>query len=294
MLMKITKLKLLWSRSSWLMVKRILGIFIGAIIVALSINSLIIPNKIADGGVTGIAIILHYMVSWPISLTVLLLNIPLFILGWKMVGRSFLVYSILGVSALSLALDLTGGVPNLTTDSLLASIFGGVISGIGMGVIFRSRGSLGGTDILAVLLSRTTPFSVGQILLGIDALIFLMAAILFRPETAMYAVIYMFIATKVIDLVQEGMSHYKSVMVITSQPQEIAEDIMAKLDRGVTYFNASGAYSGETKRVVYCVISRTQLSQIKEIIHNRDGQAFVAISEIPEVVGEGFSSWKGH
>ncbi|WP_425802059.1 YitT family protein [Desulfitobacterium sp. Sab5] len=292
--MMLNKLKLIWSRSSWLMAKRILGIFIGAIIVALSINSLIIPNKIADGGVTGIAIILHYLVNWPISLTILFLNIPLFILGWKMVGRSFLVYSILGVSALSLALDLTAGVLQLTTDSLLASIFGGVISGIGMGVIFRSRGSLGGTDILAVLLSRTTPFSVGQILLGIDALIFLMAAILFRPEMAMYAAIYMFIATKVIDLVQEGMSHYKSVMIITSQPQEIAVDIMAKLDRGVTYFNASGAYSGETKRVVYCVISRTQLSQIKEIIHNCDAQAFVAISEIPEVVGEGFSSWKGH
>lgn len=294
MLLKMDKLKLIWNRSSWMMVKRVLGIFMGAVIVALSINSLIIPNKIADGGVTGIAIILHYLVSWPISITVLFLNIPLFILGWKLVGRSFLIYSILGVGALSIALDLTAGVPRITTDSLLASIFGGVISGIGMGVIFRSRGSLGGTDILAVLLSRTTPFSVGQILLGIDALIFLMAAILFRPEMAMYAAIYMFIATKVIDLVQEGMSHYKSVMIITSKPQEIAEDIMAKLDRGVTYFNASGAYSGETKRVVYSVISRTQLSQIKEIIHNRDAQAFVAISEIPEVVGEGFSSWKGH
>lgn len=292
--MEIEKVKHSWSRFALVILKRVLGIFIGAVIVALSINSLIIPNKIADGGVTGIAIILHYLFNWPISIIVFLLNIPLFIIGWKLVGRSFLLYSIFGVSALSLALDLTGNIPSLTNDALLAAIFGGVISGIGMGFIFRSRGSLGGTDILAVFFSRTTPFSVGQILLGIDAVIFLIAAILFRPEMAMYAVIYMFIATKVIDLVQEGMNHLKSVIVITEQPRAIAQDIMEKLDRGVTLFKASGAYSGEDKDVIYCIISRTQLSQIKEIIHTRDQKAFLAISEVPEVVGEGFSSWKGH
>ncbi|HVJ50350.1 YitT family protein [Desulfitobacterium sp.] len=292
--MLIEKLKLLWSRAFWTTFKRALGIVLGAVIVASSINSLIISNQIADGGVTGIAIILHYLFNWPISMIVLVLNIPLFIIGWRMVGRTFLLYSILGVGVFSLALDLTGAIPALTHDSLLASIFAGVLSGIGMGMIFRSRGSLGGTDILAVFFSRMTPFSVGQILLGIDAVIFLLTAILLRPEMAMYAVIYMFIATKVIDLVQEGMSHFKSVMVITSQPQEIAQDIMAKLERGVTFFNASGAFSGEAKLVVYCVISRTQLSQIKEIIHKRDSQAFLSISEVPEVVGEGFSSWRGH
>lgn len=292
--MQIKEVKILGNIFSWIMLARVLGIILGAVIVALSINSLIIPNEIADGGVTGIAIILHYLFNWPISTMVLVLNIPLFIVGWKMVGRSFLMYSILGVAALSLALDLTWNIPSLTKDALLASIFGGVLSGIGMGVIFRFRGSLGGTDILAVFLSRTTPFSVGQILLGIDAVIFLMTAILLRPEMAMYAVIYMFIATKVIDLVQEGMSHFKSVMVITTHSQEIAQDIMAKLDRGVTLFKAIGAFSGEDKHVVYCVISRTQLSQIKEIIHTWDDEAFLAISEVPEVVGEGFSSWKGH
>lgn len=292
--MKVKLPKSFRSKFSWMMFKRVLGIVTGAVIVALSINSLIIPNKIADGGVTGIAIILHYLINWPISLIVLILNLPLFILGGKMVGRLFLVYSILGVGALSLGLDLTATIPSLTNDALLASIFGGVLSGVGMGLIFRSRGSLGGTDILAVLFSRTTPFSVGQILLGIDAVIFLLAAVLFSPEMAMYAAIYMFIATKVIDLVQEGMSHSKSVLVITSQPKEIAQDIMAKLERGVTLFNAMGAYSGKSKQVLYCVISRTQLSQIKEIIHTRDPQAFLAISEVPEVVGEGFSSWKGH
>ncbi|AFM42016.1 hypothetical protein Desaci_3109 [Desulfosporosinus acidiphilus SJ4] len=279
---------------SWQFLKRILGIILGATIVSASINSLIIPNRIADGGVTGIAIILHYLFKWPVSWIILVLNIPLFIVGLKLVGRSFLLLSVLGVAVLSLTLSMTTHLPPLTQDTLLAAISGGVVSGIGMGIIFRSRGSLGGTDILAVLFARTTPFSVGQILLGIDAVIFLLTAILFKPEMAMYAMIYMFIATRVVDLVQEGLSHSKSVMVVTSHPQRIANEIMSKLERGVTLFQATGAFSGESKQVVYCVINRTELSQLKEIVREQDPVAFVAISEVPEVVGEGFSSWKGH
>lgn len=282
------------SKVLWIHLQRVFGIVIGAIIVAVSINSLIIPNKIADGGVTGVAILLHYIANWPVSWTVLILNLPLFIVGWKMVGRTFLFYSVIGVAALSIALNMTSMVPTITNDTLLAAIFGGVVSGIGMGIIFRSRGSLGGTDILAVFFSRTTSFSVGQVLMVIDAVLFIITAILLSPESAMYAMIYMFIATKVVDLVQEGLNHSKSVLVVTSEPDGIAQDIMEKLDRGVTLFHAVGAYSGEMKQVVYCVINRTEISQVKEIIHNRDSRAFLAISDVPEVVGEGFSAWKGH
>ncbi|EHQ90161.1 hypothetical protein DesyoDRAFT_3125 [Desulfosporosinus youngiae DSM 17734] len=279
---------------TWHLFKHFIGIVIGSTIVSISINTLIIPNEIADGGVTGIAIILHYLFNWPVSWAVLMLNLPLFLIGLRMVGRDFLVFSIVGVAVLSATLSLTTNFPALTDDTLLATISGGVLTGIGMGIIFRSRGSLGGTDILAVLFARTTSFSVGQILLGIDAVIFLVAAILFRPEMAMYAMIYMFIATRVVDLVQEGLSVSKSVLVVTTQPQRIAEQIMAKLERGVTLFQAIGAFSGEAKQVVYCVINRSELSQIKEIVRDQDPLAFVAISEVPEVVGEGFSSWKGH
>lgn len=278
----------------WQFLKHLLGIILGASIVSASINTLIIPNQIADGGVTGIAIILHYLFKWPVSWIILALNLPLFILGLKMVGRKFLLFSVLGVGILSVTLSLTTHLPPLTHDTLLAAISGGVVSGIGMGIIFRSRGSLGGTDILAVLFARTTPFSVGQILLGIDAAIFLVVAVLFKPEMAMYAMIYMFIATRVVDLVQEGLSHSKAVMVVTVRPQEIADEIMDKLERGVTLFQATGAFSGDAKQVVYCVISRTELSQVKEIVREQDPLAFVAISEVPEVVGEGFSTWKGH
>ncbi|MGI1657775.1 MAG: YitT family protein [Desulfitobacterium sp.] len=281
-------------RAPWIHFKRLAAICIGAFIVAASINSMILPNKIADGGVTGIAIIIHYLSNLSVSKIVIILNIPLFIVGWKMVGRVFLIYSMIGVGVFSLALDLTKVIPNPTSDPLLACIFAGVVSGIGMGIIFRSRGSLGGTDILAVFFSRTTSFSVGQVLMVIDALIFVAAAIFLGPERAMYAMIYMFIATKVIDMVQEGINPSKSVLVVTQDPQGVAKDIMEKLDRGVTLFQAKGAYSNEDKEVVYCVINRTEMSQIKEIIRNRDAKAFLSISDVPEVVGEGFSAWKGH
>lgn len=281
-------------RVFWVHFQRIAAIIFGAFVVAASINSLIIPNMIADGGVTGIAIIIYYLFDFPVSKVVVLLNIPLFILGWKMVGRAFLAYSIIGVAAFSLALEMTTTVPNPTSDPLLACIFAGVVSGIGMGIIFRSRGSLGGTDILAVFFSRTTSFSVGQVLMLIDALVFIAAAIFLGPERAMYAMIYMFIATKVIDMVQEGLNPSKSVLVVTQDPHGVAQDVMKKLDRGVTLFQAKGAYSNEDKEVVYCVINRTEMSQIKEIIRNRDPKAFLSISDVPEVVGEGFSTWKGH
>lgn len=278
----------------WNILKQCLGIIFGAMIVAVSINTFILANHIADGGVTGIAIIFYYLFDWEVGLSVFILNIPLFILGYKAVGRQLLILSILGVGAMSTALRLTDGISALTTDTLLAAVFGGLVTGIGMGIIFRSRGSLGGTDILAIVLNRKTPFSVGQIILGLDAVVFLGAAILFEPEMAMYAMIYMFIASKVIDLVQVGLDYSKSVMVVTAKHQEIASEIISKLERGVTYFVAEGAYSQNKKKVVYSIVNRAQLTQIKEIVHRHDPEAFLAIADVSEVVGEGFSGWKGH
>jgi uncharacterized membrane-anchored protein YitT (DUF2179 family) len=295
-MLKVIKMRWrqIYSKIPWSEISRLIGIILGASIVGASINSLILPNHIADGGVTGIAIIFHYLIGCPVGITIFLLNLPLFIIGFRIVGRRFLIYSIIGVAVMAFTLDATSGIIALTHDTLLASIFGGVLSGIGMGLIFRSQGSLGGTDILAVFFNRTTQFSVGQILLGIDAVIFLVTALLFTPETAMYAMIYMFIATRVIDLVQEGINHSKSVMIVTGKPQQIAQVIMSKLNRGVTFISGTGAFSGQPKNIVYCVISRAELSQIKDIVRENDPNSFMAISEVPEVVGEGFSTWKGH
>ncbi|ADY56373.1 Protein of unknown function DUF2179 [Syntrophobotulus glycolicus DSM 8271] len=278
----------------WKVFKQSLGILIGAVIVATSINIFIISNKIADGGITGIAIILHYLFRWDTGLAIFIINIPLFMLGYKIIGRRMLLNSILGVTALSVSLKFTSQLPAVTDNQLLASIFGGLVTGIGMGIIFRFHGSLGGTDILALILTKRISFSVGQILLGMDALILLCAAIIFEPEMGMFAMIYAYTAARVIDLVQVGLDYSKSVMVITDKPEQIAEDIILNLERGVTYFQAEGAYSKQDKKVVYSIVNRTQLSQLKDIIHQHDPQAFVAIGEVAEVVGEGFSAWKGH
>lgn len=278
----------------WNIIKQGIGIISGAFIVAVSINTFILANQIADGGITGIAIILHYLFHWDVGLSVFILNTPLFILGYKAVGRQLLFLSILGVGTFSTALKLTAGMSAVTTDTLLAAVFGGLVTGIGMGIIFRFRGSLGGTDILAIVLNRKTPFSVGQIILGLDVVVFLGAALIFEPEMAMYAMIYMFIASKVIDLVQVGLDYSKSVMVVTDKYQEVASEIINKLERGVTYFIAEGAYSQSKKKVVYSIVNRAQLTQIKEIVHQHDPEAFVAIGDVSEVLGEGFSSWKGH
>lgn len=276
----------------WLFIKQLIGVVAGSFIVATSINVFILANHIADGGLTGVAIIFYYLFEWDVGLTVLILNIPLFLLGYKVVGKRLFILSIIGVVVLSTALSFTSSLPPITNDSLLASVFGGLITGIGMGIIFRSRGSLGGTDILAIILNKRTSFSVGQIILGFDALIFLGAAIIFYPEMAMYAMIYMFIAAKVIDLVQTGLNYSKSVMVVTDKPQVIATEIIKNVGRGVTFFEAEGAYSKLRKKVIYSIVNRAQLTQVKELIHKYDPDAFVTIGDVSEVVGEGFVSWK--
>jgi len=277
------------ARVFWAELKRVSGVSIGACIVALSLNYFIVPNQITDGGVTGVAILLHYLLGMPTGALVLGLNIPVFLLGFRYMGGRFLILSMCGVLAVSAVLQFSAGALPVTHDLLLASIFGGLLSGVGMGIIFRAQGSLGGTDILALILKSRFSFSVGQILLIMDAVIFLIAGVIFKPESAMYAVIYVFFATKVVDFVLEGLNHSKAVFIISNKPEVVASDIIKILQRGVTYLYGSGAYSGENKKVIYCVVSRPELARIKEIVKEKDPAAFMAVSEAPEVFGEGFS-----
>ncbi len=279
----------------WYELKKICGVIFGACVVALSINYFIVPNRIVDGGVTGIAILLHYLVGLPTGWLVLALNIPVFVLGYHAMGRHFLFLSGLGVAVLALALELSTGVAPVTHNLLLATIYGGVLTGVGMGVIFRSQGSLGGTDIVALIIKNRFSINVGQVLLGFDVIIFLMSGLLLhKPDLAMYAAIYMFIATRVVDYVQEGLNHSKTVMIVSQRPEQIAQDIMLKLDRGVTFLHGTGAYSGEEKKIIYCVLARAELSRVKEIIQTNDPDAFVTFAEAPEVFGEGFAPVRGH
>lgn len=279
----------------WSELKRLAGVVVGACIVAFSLNYFVVPNRIVDGGVTGIAILIHYISGLPAGWLVLALNIPVFILGLRKIGKRFLILSIVGVGVLSLAMQLTAGAEPVTQNLLLASIFGGLLTGIGMGIIFRFQGSLGGTDIVALVIKSKFSVNVGQVLLGMDAAIFVLAALLLhKADLAMYATIYSFIGTRVVDYVQEGLSHSKMAIIISNQPDIIANEVMNSLGRGVTFLHGSGAYSGDEKKVIYCVIARTELARLKEIVRNNDPDAFVALSEAPEVLGEGFSPVHGH
>lgn len=284
----------LFLRKSGSLVLNHLGVLVGAVMAALSVNIFIIPNHIADGGVTGIAIILHYLLGWNVGLVVFVLNLPLYFLAFRIVGKRFLWLSVFGVSVFSVAMQYTGEIPlpNVTSEPLLACIFGGLLSGIGIGITLKSQGSLGGTDIIGILINRMTSFSVGQVILGVDVLIFVAAVVFIGPEVAMYAMIYIFFTIKVVDFVLTGLDNSKSLMIISSDPEVVAEVLSRELERGVTFLDAEGAYSGLRKRIIFCVISRMQVTQTKRLIREADPEAFVVIGDASEVIGNGFRRWQ--
>lgn len=276
------------ARLVWQELRHAAGIILGSVLVALGLSAFIVPNKIVDGGVTGLSILIHYLTGLPIGWLILAINIPIFLVGIRFVGWRFGLRSLLGVVAISVAVEVSAHVPTVTHDLLLASVFGGIVEGLGMGLVLRSQGSLGGTDILAVVFSHLMGFTVGELLLGIDVLIIGAAAIAFDVERAMYALITMFVASRLVDAVQEGLNHTKTVVIISDQAEAIARRILTDLERGVTYLTGEGAYSGEAKRVIYTVITRAEIARVKAIVWDLDKDAFVTVSDAHEVMGEGF------
>jgi len=264
------------------------GIIFGSFIVGIGLNALLIPNRIAAGGASGIATILYHLLGWSPGIVLLAINIPLLIASILVFGLRFGFYTIIGALATSLAVEFTAGIAVLTLDPLLASIYGGVITGIGMGVVFRFRGSTGGTDILAKLLTHYFGISIGQALLFIDAAVVLVAGIAFTAEYAMYALIAIFVGTKIIDVVQEGIYTARALFIISHDADRIAAGLMTKLDRGVTLFPSQGGFSKNEKTTLLCVVGRTELTRAKEIVLELDKNAFIIVTEAHEVIGEGF------
>lgn len=275
-------------RQVWSELRHAVGIIIGSTLVALSLSAFIVPNRIVDGGVTGLAVLVHYLAGLPVGWLILAINVPIFLVGIRFVGLSFGLRSLLGVVSISLAVELTSHLHPVTTDLLLASVFGGIVSGVGMGLVLRSQGSLGGTDILAVVFSHLLGFSVGELLLGIDVLIIGAAALAFSVERAMYALITMFVAARVVDAIQEGLNHTKTMIIISDQAEAIAQRILKELERGVTFLHGEGAYSGEPKRVIWTVVTRVEIARVKQLVTDLDRDAFVTVADAHEVLGEGF------
>jgi uncharacterized membrane-anchored protein YitT (DUF2179 family) len=265
------------------------GILIGSVILAVGFNMFMVPNMLAPGGVSGLAVVLYHLIRVPVGLTIILLNIPLFIIGYFILGPRVVVQSLLGTFLFSLALEITAPhLPPATDDLLLASVYGGVVMGIGVGLVFRYRGSTGGTGLLALILARAWGISPGQAMLWGDLLVLALAVFVFGSEAAMYAALALFISIKVIDAILEGLGLAKSVIVITSFGERINEKLLYELGRGVTWLEGSGGFTRETKEVLLCVVTRQQIARLKAIIHEEDPAAFVIIGNATEVHGEGF------
>ncbi len=267
-----------------------LGITAGSFLIALALTVFLVPNRIAAGGVSGLATVIYYITSFPIGITMLIINIPLFLAGLKIMGTSFGMRTIYGIISLSVFTDLLQPhVTSLTDDLLLASIYGGVVGGIGLGIVFRSRGTTGGTDMIASLINYFTGITVGEGLLIADGVVVTLAGIFFNLEVALYAAVTIFITSQTIDVVQEGLNFKKGVLIISDKADEIKRMVVNDLNRGITEFEAKGGYTGDRKQVLLCIISRSEVSELKTAVAKIDKEAFVIISNVHEVLGEGFT-----
>jgi len=265
-------------------------IAVGAILIALSADMFAIPNQVVPGGLTGIATILHYTLRVPVGLTTLLLNVPLLLAGYRWIGgRRFAARTVFATLVMALAIDLLANrVHSVTTDPLLYTIYGGLLDGLGMGLVFRARGTTGGTDIMAQLLNRWTGMSVGVWLLVLNAAILCAAGLLLSWERALYALILSYVSSRAIDLVQEGISYHKSALIISGSADQVKDAILQQLARGVTVLRGQGGYTGIARDVLLSVVRQSEISQLKQLVYAIDPAAFVIIGQVQEVLGEGF------
>ncbi|MGM0653561.1 MAG: YitT family protein [Bacillota bacterium] len=271
------------------------GITIGTIVLAIGMNVFMIPNQLAPGGVSGLAVFIYHILNIPVGITIIVLNIPLFIAGFLILGRRLVVQSLLGTFLFSLAVEITAPIlPSVTEDLMLAAVYGGVVMGIGVGLVFRYRSSTGGTALLSLILAKTTGITPGQALLWGDLVVLFLAVFVFGSEPAMYAALSLFISIKVVDGILEGFGMSKSAIIITRFGAEINERLLYELGRGVTRIEGHGGYTGEGREVLLCVITRQQTARLKTLIYDVDPDAFLIIGNATEVHGEGFKKMQQH
>ena len=260
-------------------------ITVGAVIAAFALEEFLVPFKILDGGVVGISMIISQLSGLPLGVLTIVLNIPFMILGFKRLGMRFLVKAIYAMVVFSVFLGIFEDMKAVTDKEILVVAFGGVLLGIGVGLILRYGGCLDGTEIVAMFLSKNTEFSVGQIVLFFNIVIYGVAGMLFGLDRALYSLLTYFITSKVIDIVENGMEQGKSVMIITDHGKDIADAIYTQLGRTCTQMEGKGMVSNGKKTVLYCVITRVEVPAIKKIINDADVSAFMTISDVSEIVG---------
>lgn len=263
-------------------------VIVGAAVVAIGFNLFLFPNQVASGGVSGISTILHGLFGWNAGFVQYAFNIPLFIAGVLILGKSFGVKSLLGTLALPFFVILTEDWNAATNDPLLGAIFGGIVVGGGIGLVFKGKASTGGTDLLAQIITKYTGLTLGTSVLCIDGLIAISAAVVFDIEKGLYAIIGLFVTTKTIDIIQMGFSQSKMVYIITQNQDEVRDAIYEHVNRGVTKLPAIGGYTGEERPVLMVVVYQTEFTKLKQVVKTVDPSAFVIVSDAYEVLGEGF------
>ena len=267
--------------------KNIIFLTVGAMITAFALESFLVPNNIIDGGVIGISMIASHITKWNLGLLILILNTPFIIMAFKKMGGKFVVQTAFANIILAVFLNIFHHY-KVTHDLLLATVFGGIILGLGVGIILKHEGSLDGTEMLSLVVSKKLGVSVGEFIMGINVFIYLAAGKVFSWESAMYSIMTYFIASKVIDTVMEGFNSSKSVRIISDNASAIGEQLIERLDISVTYLQAIGGYTGQDKDLIYCVISRLELPKMIDIIKEIDPKAFVSVVDVHEVYGGRF------
>lgn len=270
-------------------IKEFLGLTIGIALTALGLDMFLIPLKIAAGGVSGLATIVHYIFGFPVGLTMLAIDIPLFLLSIRQMGMAFGLKSLYGTVLISVFIDVFAQYVSVPThDALLSCIYGGLLAGLGIGITFRFKGTTGGTDLAASMLSKWTGIPIGKCLMFFDGGVILAAGLTFGAEPALLALITVFITAKVVDVVQEGWSYAKAALIISNKDEQISKEIMSQMERGATALLGKGLYTGMNREIILSVVSQREVSQLKELVYEIDPNAFVILADVHEVLGEGF------
>ncbi|MGJ7909386.1 YitT family protein [Neobacillus sp. LXY-1] len=276
-----------------LKIKNIAFILLGTAIMSFGLVTFNMQNKLAEGGFTGITLLLYFLFHWDPSYTNLILNIPLFFIGWKLLGRNLFIYTIIGTVGVSIFLWIFQRYPidmPLTSDLTLAALFAGVFTGIGLGIIFRYGGTTGGVDIIARLVQKYIGWNMGKTMFMFDACVIALSLITYlNYKQAMYTLVAVFVGARVIDFIQEGAYSARGAMIISEKNERIADKILEEMGRGVTALKGYGSYTKSERDVLYCVVAKNEIMRLKNTITSVDPHAFISISIVHDVHGEGFT-----
>lgn len=273
-------------------VRKIFFIILGNFLCSIAINVFFIPNGLLSGGMSGIGIILQYLADIPTGISVFVLNLPIFLLGSRMLDKKFLVYAFISTFILSSTLVLTKEFSSflIVDDILLGAIFGAVFNGLGMGLMFKNGTCQGGFDVIAAILKKKFNINIGTGLMAVNTVVISSSALLFGHRRAMYTLMAMYIGYQILDKVQMGFNIQKNVIIISDKSEEMSEAIMKKLHRGVTFLKGEGAYTNEEKKIIYCTITSREVVKLKDIVNQVDSRAFLTINDVIEVKGRGFKT----